>query len=94
MEKIKLTASDREALIRLNVAYEILQTEGEHLQRRFRAIEGGAARPGDAQSKDSQADGARRRHDSRRSAHDLYSLIENGEFYRRHQEARKDGKRR
>ena len=41
MEKIKLTASDREALIRLNVAYEILQTEGEHLQRRFRAIEGG-----------------------------------------------------
>jgi len=41
MEKIRLTASDREALIRLNIAYEILETEGEHLQRRFRAIQGG-----------------------------------------------------
>ena len=41
MEKIRLTASDRESLIRLNIAYEILATEGEHLERRFRAIEGG-----------------------------------------------------
>ena len=52
MDKIRMTASDREALIRLNIAYEILETEGEHLDRRFRAIEGGAARPGDAQSED------------------------------------------
>ncbi len=28
MEKIRLTASDRESLIRLNVAYEIMETEG------------------------------------------------------------------
>ncbi len=41
MDKIRMTASDREALIRLNIAYEILETEGEHLDRRFRAIEGG-----------------------------------------------------
>ena len=41
MDKIRLTASDREALIRLNIAYEILETEGEHLVRRFRAIPGG-----------------------------------------------------
>lgn len=59
MEKIRLTASDRESLIRLNIAYEILETEGQQLNRRFRAIQGGAARPGDAESEDSQADGAR-----------------------------------
>lgn len=41
MEKIRLTASDREALVRLNIAYEILETEGEHLDRRMRAIPGG-----------------------------------------------------
>ena len=41
MEKIRLTASDRESLIRLNVAYEILDTEGKQLNRRFRAINGG-----------------------------------------------------
>lgn len=41
MEKIRLTASDRESLIRLKIAYEILATEGEHLGRRFRAIDGG-----------------------------------------------------
>ena len=41
MEKIRLTASDRESLIRLNIAYEILETEGKQLDRRFRAIHGG-----------------------------------------------------
>lgn len=41
MEKIRLTASDRESLIRLNIAYEILETEGQQLNRRFRAIQGG-----------------------------------------------------
>lgn len=41
MEKIRLTASDREALIRVNVAYEILETEGEQIDRRLRAISGG-----------------------------------------------------
>ena len=41
MEKIRLTASERESLIRLNVAYEILDSEGEHLARRFGVIPGG-----------------------------------------------------
>lgn len=41
IKKTRLTASDRESLIRLNIAYEILQTEGEHLSRRIRAIRGG-----------------------------------------------------
>lgn len=41
MEKIRLTASDRESLIRLNVAYEILATEGKQLDRRLQAIQGG-----------------------------------------------------
>ena len=41
MEKIKLTASDKESLIRLNIAYEILESEGPQLDRRFRVIPGG-----------------------------------------------------
>lgn len=41
MKKIRLTASERESLIRLNIAHEILQTEGDYLDRRFRTIEGG-----------------------------------------------------
>lgn len=41
MEKIRLTASDRESLIRLNVAYEIMETEGGQLDRRLRVINGG-----------------------------------------------------
>ena len=41
MEKIRLTASDRESLIRLNVAFEILETEGKQLERRLQAIQGG-----------------------------------------------------
>ena len=40
MEKIRLTASERESLIRMNVAYEILDSEGEHLARRFGVIPG------------------------------------------------------
>ena len=41
MERIKLTASDRESLMRLNIAYEILETEGDNLDRRLRQISGG-----------------------------------------------------
>lgn len=41
IKKTRLTASDRESLVRFNIAYEILQTEGEHLARRIRAIRGG-----------------------------------------------------
>ena len=41
MEKIRLTASDRESLIRLNVAYEIMATERGQLERRLSAIRGG-----------------------------------------------------
>lgn len=41
MGKIKLTASEREALIRLNIALEILDTEGQHIDRRIRQISGG-----------------------------------------------------
>lgn len=37
----RLTASDRESLMRLNVAYEILLTEGAHLDRRLNMIDGG-----------------------------------------------------
>ena len=40
-DTIRLTASDRESLMRLNVAYEILLTEGAHLERRLRMIDGG-----------------------------------------------------
>ena len=41
MNKLRLTASDRESLIRLNIAYEILEAEGEQLSRRFKLINGG-----------------------------------------------------
>jgi len=41
MEKIRLTASERESLIRLNVAYEIMETDGPHLERRLSTIRGG-----------------------------------------------------
>ena len=41
MEKLRLTASDREALIRLNVAFEILDAEGENLRKRFGAVKYG-----------------------------------------------------
>ncbi|MBR1565142.1 MAG: hypothetical protein IJ649_00120 [Oscillospiraceae bacterium] len=43
MDRIRLTASDRESLIRLNVAYEILANEGGQLDRRLRLIRGGHA---------------------------------------------------
>ena len=41
MDKIRLSASDRESLMRLNVAFEILETEGDQLARRLRVIKDG-----------------------------------------------------
>ena len=40
MEKKRLTASERESLIRLNVALEILANEPEHLAARANSVPG------------------------------------------------------